>query len=149
MKRCRLIYKSVRCPDKLPDAAVQELAEKASVTNQKAGITGVLLLSGDHFLQVLEGPVKFVNQLYGKIVSDERHRNVELISYESASTTFFHDWSMRLLSLDNDLPRELREALVNKYSERNGHIAIPSELFLVHALLLDARWGLLNAGKTV
>jgi hypothetical protein len=147
MKRCRLIYKSVLCPEKLPHAGVQEMAEKASLKNEKAGITGVLLLSGDHFLQVLEGPVKFVNQLYCKIVTDERHSNVELISYENVSTTFFHDWSMRLLRLDKDLPAKLRKTLVDKYAEKDGHISIPGDLFHVHALLLDARWGLLNSDQ--
>jgi hypothetical protein len=147
MKRCRLIYKSVKCPDLLSDAALKELIEKASLHNQKAGITGILLLSGDRFLQVLEGPVKFVNQLYGRIVADKRHQGVELISYESVSRTFFHDWSMKLVKLDDDLPKELRETLVNKYSERDGHIAIPDDLLHVHALLLDARWGLLHSGS--
>lgn len=147
MKRCRLIYKSVRNPDALPEQAIQGLVDQALLKNEKAGITGILLLSGDRFLQVLEGPVNFVNQLYAKIVVDERHHGVELISYERVSSTFFPDWSMRVLRLDEDLPKELRDTLVNKYSELDGHIMIPDDLPHVHALLLDARWGLLNASS--
>lgn len=145
MKRCRLIYRSVRCPDRLPDDAVAALVEKAAANNAKEGITGILLLSGDRFLQVLEGPVKFVNQLYGRIMADERHHRIELISYENVPVTFFHDWNMRLLSLDTDPDSALRRTLVNKYSEQDGHIAIPDDLLHVHALLLDARWGLLSS----
>lgn len=148
MKRCRLIYKSILRPELLPDAALKNLVRDAAAKNEKAGITGVLLMSGDRFLQVLEGPASFVNELYCKIVADSRHRKVELISYESIPTTFFPDWSMKLLNLDKDLSNELRETLVNKYSEENGSIAIPENIIHVHALLLDVRWGLLNSGQS-
>ena len=147
MKRCRLIYKSERDPEALPDAALDDLVDQAFLDNEKAGITGILLLSGDRFLQVLEGPVKFVNRLYGRIMADERHHDVELISYESLSIPFFHDWSMRVLRLDANLPDQLRDTLVKKYSEHQGHILIPDDLPHVHALLLDARWGLLQADQ--
>ena len=147
MKRCRLIYKSVLCPDLLAPEDLPGMVEKAAVNNDKAGITGVLVFSGGRFLQVLEGPVKFVNQLYGRIVSDERHRDVELISYELVPSTYFPDWSMKLLRLDDSLPAAVRATLAQKYSEQDGHIAIPDDLLHVYALLLDVRWGLLDAGQ--
>ena len=146
MKRCRLIYRSVRNAELLPNNDLRELVEKASENNAKDGITGMLLLSGDHFLQVLEGPVKFVNQLYAKIITDERHYDVELIHYESVNDTYFDDWSMEMLNLGKGLSDEMRDAMLVKYSEENGHIKIPDDLLHVHALLLDARWGLLDYG---
>ena len=142
-----MIYKSVRNSETLPPAAVQGLVDQASPKNEKAGITGILLVSGNRFMQVLEGPVSFVNQLYAKIVADGRHHSVELISYESITSTMFPDWSMKVLKLDEDLPTELQRTLVNKYSELDGHILFPDDLPHVHALLLDARWGLLKSGQ--
>ena len=82
MKKCRLIYKSKAGPKLLESGKLQELAERASSNNAEAGITGLLLLTGEQILQVLEGPGRFVNQLYAKIINDTRHSEIELVSYE-------------------------------------------------------------------
>ncbi len=144
MKRCRLIYRSIASQDVLDSTRLSQLVNQSAANNERQGITGLLLLSGDRFLQVLEGPVKFVNELYAKIINDDRHRAVELISYEPMGTAFFYDWSMRIISLDDTLDKQLRKSLEEKYAEEEGQIQIPDDLMRVYALLLDARWGLLS-----
>ncbi len=138
MSRCRLIYKSALLDDRFTAEALAQLSERSAASNAKRRITGLLLLSGDRFLQVLEGPVRAVNSLYRDIVLDPRHDNVTLLTYEQLGATYFQDWHMAMLDLYN-LPLEPRRLLVEKYETHDGHIRIPDRLHEVYALLLDAR----------
>jgi hypothetical protein len=138
MTQCRLIYQSI-CADKLIDNAdLRELVQKSAEHNRAAGITGLLLLSGDRFLQVLEGPADTVNRLFGRIVRDKRHRDVRLLSFEQIGPVYFDDWSMHLVDLF-DLPKAPRELLALKYQSQEGAVQIPERLHEVYGLLLDAR----------
>ena len=98
----------------------------------------MLILTGDQFLQILEGPVRYVNQLYSKILQDERHKDVELISYVLITTPYFYDWSMRLMNLD-EVDDELRHRLMKKYPHQEYQLVIPEEKILLYSLIHDAR----------
>jgi hypothetical protein len=138
MTHCRLIYQST-CSDKLIDnAELRELVQKSAEHNRAAAITGLLLLSGDQFLQVLEGPADAVNRLFGRIIRDRRHRDVRLLSFEQIGPTYFDDWSMHLVDLF-DLSKAPRDLLARKYRSREGAVQIPERLHEVYGLLLDAR----------
>lgn len=135
---CRLIYKST-CTDKLIDnAALNALVRQSAEHNRAAGITGMLILSGDRFLQALEGPADAVNRLFGRIVRDTRHRDLQLLSFEQIGPTYFDAWDMHLVDLF-DLPKGPRDLLARKYSSQEGAVTIPERLHEVYALLLDAR----------
>ncbi len=143
MKKCRLIYKSkvtsaLREPGKL-----QDLAEKASRNNLELGITGLLLLTGDQILQVLEGPGRFVNQLYNRIINDPRHTDVELISFERVDAALFYDWNMRFLDL-RKVPPSVHALLLMKYPNENDVITIPTDTISTLSLIIDAK----NVGLT-
>jgi hypothetical protein len=138
MQICRLIYRSTATADVVPNAMLRELEAKAATANAAAGITGLLLLSGRTFLQVLEGSRGAVTELFGSIMQDERHHSVELISAEGTEARMFDDWNMRLVDL-YDLPGESRSVLVRKYQTVDGDILVPDEVHRVYALLLDAR----------
>lgn len=138
MKRCRLIYRSRAHPSALGKKTLEEISTTAEKNNKDDGIVGVLIMSGDQFLQVLEGPVRFVNQLYLKISKDERHSDLELITYEQINTPYFFDWSMRLINLD-ELEAHKKERLLQKYPHQNGTIVIPDNMILLYSLLHDAR----------
>lgn len=138
MKRCRLIYRSRAHPSALGKKTLEEISSIAEKNNKKDGIVGVLLMSGDQFLQVLEGPVRYVNQLYLKIAKDERHSDIELITYEQINTPYFFDWSMRLIHLD-ELEAHKKERLLQKYPHQNGTLVIPDNMILLYSLLHDAR----------
>jgi len=62
--------------------------------NDKHGITGCLLYHNSHFVQLLEWKKKEVQQLFQKILKDERHHNVELIEKEDVHERLFTKWSM-------------------------------------------------------
>jgi hypothetical protein len=138
MKRSRLIYTSTATAEVVSNETLRDLAGKAASANAERHITGLLILSGRRFLQVLEGPDRHVNALFRNIVRDPRHRDVELVSFEPMDTAYFEDWDMRLVDL-YDLPREPRDYLAAKYRHKDGNILIPDRLHEVYALLLDAK----------
>ena len=120
-----------------------ELVETAAKNNLKDKITGLLLIAGEQFLQVLEGDPEKVNALFQKICRDERHHSVELITFEPTTDPYFSDWNMRLIYL-YDLPMEQRRIFMEKYDHEDGEIQIPQQLHLVYSLLLDAKVICLN-----
>ncbi len=138
MGDCRLIYRSTCCASFLPNADLRALVHNAAEHNAQHSITGLLLLSGDQFLQVLEGPAKPVNQLFNRIIRDARHHSVELIAFEQIGPRYFDDWCMHLVDLF-DLSRQPRDLLAEKYGAANGVIRIPERLHEIFGLLLDAR----------
>jgi hypothetical protein len=138
MANCRLIYRSICSSSFLPNEDLRALVERSADNNRGEGITGLLLLSGERFLQVLEGPSPAVNCLFGRIMRDTRHHDVELISFEQIGPTYFDEWNMYLVDLF-DLSKQPRELLARKYTGANGIIEIPERLHEVYALLLDAR----------
>lgn len=107
----RLLYAS-RANDSVDQTALTEILSKSRANNPGQGITGVLCFSGGTFLQVLEGGRMPVNRLYSHIVSDNRHRDVVLLSYEEIQERRFANWSMGQVNLGRINP-----ALLIKYSE--------------------------------
>lgn len=137
-RTCRLIYRSQTSWDLLSNETLLDLAQTSAKNNGEKGISGLLLLSGEAFLQVLEGPVDEVNDLYLKIAQDPRHGSLRLLTYEQITHPLFAEWSMHVVDL-NDLPMAQREFLAGKYPSEDGSIAIPEEDRLAFSLLLDAR----------
>ncbi|MFL3667278.1 MAG: BLUF domain-containing protein [Verrucomicrobiota bacterium] len=138
MSRCRLIYSSISSKEIVSNDAIKVLVKRSSENNLRDKITGLLLLSGDRFLQVLKGDSKAVNRLYGKIYQDSHHREVELISFELIDVPYFETWGMRLVDL-YDLPTHPRQFLMDKYEHLDGDIQISGRLHEVFSLLLDAK----------
>ncbi len=143
MSQCRLIYRSTVSDKLIANETLRDLVQRSSESNKAAGITGLLLLSGDQFLQVLEGPSDAVNALFGRIIRDKRHRDVRLLTFEPIGDTYFDDWNMYLVDLF-DLPKGPRDCLERKYKSSEGAVEIPERLHEVYALLLDARAMCLN-----
>lgn len=148
MTDCRLVYRSRSSEDVTSNETLRQLVGTCQESNDRVGITGLLIFSDECFLQVLEGPLQFVNVLYGNIVRDARHREVELLVFEQIGPRYFDQWSMRLVDLD-DLPIIHREFLEAKYTTHDAGIVIPTQPHLVYALLLDAKTMCLSEPWTV
>jgi len=139
MKLSRLIYKSTATAEVISNRTLRDIEEKASAANAEKGITGLLVLTGNIFLQVLEGSARHVTALFGNIIADKRHRAVELVTFQSIGGRCFDEWSMRTVDL-YDLPGDRRALMAAKYGGKDGVIAIPDDAHLVHAFLLDAKF---------
>ena len=85
--------------------------------NKVNQITGVLCQGQGFFLQMLEGESSVVNELYGRILRESRHKDVEMVSLHEISTRKFGDWSMALIVLsDNDPMVMLQHPEFDPYS---------------------------------
>ncbi len=91
----QLIYRSHSKID--PDHAPEELGRilrTARANNSERGVTGALLMYGDWFAQVLEGPQAVVEALYDRIKIDQRHDTLHIRSAQPVETRAFHQWAM-------------------------------------------------------
>ena len=140
----RLIYKSIATSEVVSNETLRELELQAAAANAENGITGLLVLSGNTFVQVLEGSAEELTALFGRIMQDKRHRQVTLISFQPVVERCFEDWTMRLVDLF-DLPGEKRALMQSKYRQDQDDVLLPTEVHEVHAFLLDARYVCLSS----
>ena len=80
------------------------ILEVCSVNNKKAEITGVLCQGSGIYMQVIEGKRSAINALYSRIISDKRHSQIELLSFEEVNQRRYGHWSMALVQLSIDDP---------------------------------------------
>jgi hypothetical protein len=72
--------------------------------NKENQITGLLCQGSGFFIQVIEGERGIINQLYGRIVQDSRHKDVEIVGFEEIKDRKFTQWSMALIDLSDTDP---------------------------------------------
>lgn len=133
----RLIYKS-HSKTPIDWELVNSILETSQEDNTKKGISGVLLATKNHFLQVLEGSFEEVNKLYFSIVRDPRHDEVQLISFNCIENRIFDIWAMHGIDVLN-FNQELSQQLRNSYGEENGEVRFPTEQWEVLSLIHDIR----------
>jgi hypothetical protein len=75
--------------------------------NPQQGITGLLCVSNDIFIQLLEGGRNEVCDLYNAIVRDSRHQHVRLLAYEEIGQRQFGNWTMGRVDLTKVNPSVL------------------------------------------
>ena len=107
----RLLYAS-RAVD-TSEAAIDAILTQSRNSNPLCGITGILCYGGGVFLQAIEGGRMPVNELYGHIQKDVRHKDVVLLHYEEITERRFGGWTMGQVNLSKVNPSTLL-----KYSEK-------------------------------
>jgi hypothetical protein len=70
------------------------ILQKAQANTAKLSITGLLLFNSKRFLQVLEGPDKYVDQLFKHIATDPRHRAIVELGRKTIADREFGGWAM-------------------------------------------------------
>ncbi len=108
----RLLYAS-RPATPLSAAILDEILAQSRTNNPQQGITGILCFSDNIFIQVLEGGRDEVCETYNKIVRDNRHREVRILTYDEISERRFGAWTMGQVNI-----AKVNPALLLKYSEK-------------------------------
>lgn len=92
----RLYYRSRPTPEATADLAhvVERVIEASIRHNRAVGITGLLIVVKNQFVQVLEGDVNEVRTTYARISMDRRHQDPSIIYQGPASRRLFGDWHM-------------------------------------------------------
>ena len=131
----RLIYAS-RAVDNSP-AAIDAILTKSRAHNPASGITGILCYGRGIFLQAIEGGRAAVNELYGTLLRDPRHQDVQLLFFEEIAERRFGGWTMGQVNLSR-----LNASIVLKYSEKPelDPYAVPgrASLALLEELMVTA-----------
>ena len=97
----RLLYTSSnpRAADRTASQALlQDISLSAIHNNRRDGVTGCLVYAEGHFIQVLEGPSAAMKATFERICCDERHIDLQLLDFHSATERVFGDWHMTALS---------------------------------------------------
>lgn len=94
----RVIYssRSTAAPALRPQQVADILAQARSF-NQAHGITGLLTVCKDEYLQLLDGPAEAVTSLLERIQRDSRHSDVDVLARCPADAPVFAHWSMALV----------------------------------------------------
>jgi hypothetical protein len=109
----RLVYAS-RSSGPITENLIEDILAKSRKYNLDVGLTGVLCVCHDDvFIQLLEGSREEVNRLYGKLLRDERHKEVTLLDYAEIEERRFSSWRMGRVDLD-----KLNVGVILKYSEK-------------------------------
>lgn len=95
----RIKYVS-RFSEELSAAGLTELEAQCVRNNRTRGLTGVLMAAGGLFFQLLEGEPEAVDAVFAAIVRDPRHRDLLLLSEETAEHRLFPDWAMKAVPID-------------------------------------------------
>ena len=105
-------------PTSLTASDIAAIHQQANRNNQQLGLTGLLLHTGRHFMQLLEGPAPLVRSRFAIIAADPRHQQVRLISERSIASRQFPNWHMGLKRLlDQDEDADLT-AVINLYGQQ-------------------------------
>lgn len=108
----RCLYASRPAVPLSPDV-MDSILEKSRRNNPRLGITGLLCMSEDVFIQVLEGGRDEVCELYKTIACDSRHTNVRLLVYQEITERRFGHWTMGHVNI-----AKVNASLLLKYSEK-------------------------------
>ena len=105
-----LAYSSTSCLD-TDRGRVVDILEISRRFNAENDITGCLLSYNGQYTQLLEGDKEIVQELYLKILKDERHYDVKLLFEGEKDERIFRHWSMAFLELDSDQQRGFEKEL--------------------------------------
>lgn len=92
----RLFYYSRQNPELRVDLdnTVRQLVDASVRNNKDDGVTGILVVVQNVFVQALEGPVDSVRNTYARISLDRRHWDLKIVSQGPVKTRLFSDWNM-------------------------------------------------------
>lgn len=113
----RLIYYSHPCHG-ISQSQLSDILMEARDRNSREHITGMLAFSPTYFMQVIEGTVEPINDLYRDLIRDERHQRLRLVSYVPIEGRLFSGWSMALANLP-EFPGRFLEQHLGGYQPPN------------------------------
>jgi len=75
-------------------ARLGEIVAPARWNNKCNDVSGMLLYTGVHFLEILEGEESVLNEMWSRLERDDRHASLVRIGDEACNERRFADWKM-------------------------------------------------------
>ncbi len=106
----QVLYVSRSRIDDLGD--IRRLHDICKRNNARLALTGVLLYTGGHFAQLLEGSPQAMGEVMWRIAHDERHTRMRKLFTKPMTRRACTAWAMKLVIADDadDQVRQLVEA---------------------------------------
>lgn len=90
----RLIYASRATGGAVSGEMATGIVDKSIQNNRLSNITGLLVIGGDRFMQVMEGPAREVEETFARVKRDPRHTDVTTIAEGPGDKRLFRDWKL-------------------------------------------------------
>lgn len=133
-----LMYVSRSCLPICGDAAaIREILEVSLSRNKVLRVTGALVYTELHFVQVLEGPPLALDALMHSIRNDVRHRDVTVVTEQKITTRMFADWTMVNLGFSPFLDRQIKP-LISPAATKDSRLSM-AEALLVNVQRLSRK----------
>jgi hypothetical protein len=81
----------------LQESDLEDIFLTAREQNALDGVTGLLVFNGTHFLQIIEGSERAIEDLIERLRKDPRHTGFEIRDRRKIDVRSFPDWSMELV----------------------------------------------------
>lgn len=107
---------------------VDGIIRHAQARNRQDGITGVLCFDNGYFFQALEGHRNVVEDLYDRILEDDRHQDVWLLWKRPVSKRLFEKWSMKYVNVDAYIHRLLEREKLGRFEPHRFSDPLVEEL---------------------
>lgn len=107
----------------MTEPEIDRLVARSADANFRLGITGALVVAGNVFFQIIEGPPEAIDALYAKIQADPRHTDVVCVKEDTnAEVRLFPHWAMRRVHREASSATVRMEELVARIAspERAG-----------------------------
>lgn len=129
MQRILYISTARQTPDV---AALDNILRVSRRNNAAVGVTGLLVVGGRRFLQVLEGPDAAVASVFDRISRDDRHFAVVKLSTKTVDARAFGEWAMGYraasgAALDGNAPNASLPEIVERLVQPIDDIVLRAE----------------------
>jgi hypothetical protein len=94
---------------------VARILAKSRINNRRNGLVGVLYFGDGCFFQCLEGEQSAIDTLYARLQSDERHKDIQLLSRENISALSYAGWVMKFVPLEKEMTLLLKERGLKRF----------------------------------
>ncbi|MGA6148280.1 BLUF domain-containing protein [Stenotrophomonas sp.] len=102
MPLCAIAYVS-DAVDGIQASDIDQILAAAGSFNKVAGVTGVLMFDGHHFLQYFEGPDDGVNSVYHRVLNSRVHRNLRQLLHARIPARNFPRWTMASAAIEPEV----------------------------------------------
>jgi hypothetical protein len=114
------MYELVYCSQAKPNMVYEDILNILKISrerNIKNNITGCLLFYNNQFVQIIEGEKDRVQELYEKIKTDTRHKNLLLLAQSHKKERHFPNWKMAFQRLkSSDFENFFDENLIDNFN---------------------------------
>lgn len=98
---------------------VQHIVNVSKRRNAECAVTGALLFSGDHFVQLIEGPSISVAQIRASILQDPRHSDVMTIDDGELLERNFEGWALAYNGRSQFIDKTITKAVMHCNDSRD------------------------------